>query len=95
MEKNNTLLFNMISKKYTYDILKCLENESKRFKDIRIACEGEKMRAQRLKELETNGLIHVTVKRVGRRPVSFYKLSEKGNAILKILDEMKNAMKKL
>jgi len=73
-------------------LLRLLETGAKRFKDLKGACEGEKMRTQRLKELETFGLIDVDVIRIGRRPVSFYKLSERGENILKLIDKMNKSM---
>ncbi len=93
MQEEKISLINFVSKKYTYRILKCLERGEKRFKDLKEGCEGEKMRVQRLKELESFGLIYVDVRRVGRRPVSLYSLSERGKNILRLFDEMKNQMK--
>jgi len=93
MQEEKINLINFISKKYTYHILKCLETGEKRFKDLREGCEGEKMRVQRLRELESSGLIYVGVRRVGRRPVSFYSLSENGKTILKLFDELKKQMR--
>ncbi|MBL7169523.1 MAG: helix-turn-helix transcriptional regulator [Candidatus Aenigmarchaeota archaeon] len=93
MKDGQMKIIHLISKKYTYGMLKCLETGAKRFKDLKEACEGEKMRTQRLRELEDFGLIDIDVKRVGRRPVSFYRLSEKGKTILKLVDEMKKSMK--
>ncbi len=85
-------LINFVSKKYTYNLLKLLATSPKRFKDLKEACEGEKMRTQRLKELEALALIKVNIKRVGRRPVSLYSLSEKGQIMLKLVDEMRKQM---
>ncbi len=92
MEEEQRRLIHLISKKYTYKMLKCLATGAKRFKELKRACEGEKMRTQRLRELEVVGLIRVDVKRVGRRPVSFYKLSKRGKTMLKSVDEMRGSM---
>ena len=85
-------MFQLIAKKYTYDVLKALEKYPKRFKDLVEACEGEKMRTQRLKELENSGLIAVDIKRIGRRPVSLYKLSKRGKSILEIVKKMRESL---
>lgn len=78
----------LLAKKYTYNILKLLERDKKRFKDISAACAGEKMRAQRLKELEQMNMIKAKAERVGGRAVSFYSISEKGKKMLKIAEEI-------
>lgn len=93
MEEEKMKIIHFVSKKYTYDMLKSLKDGVKRFKDLKGACESEKMRTQRLKELEEFDLISVEVKRMGRRPVSIYKLSERGNNILKLVERMKRYMK--
>ncbi len=77
----------ILAKKYTYDILKLLERE-RRFKDISKACESEKMRTQRLKELEQLNMIKAKAERIGGRAVSLYSISEKGRKILKIAEEI-------
>lgn len=82
MEEEKRRILQLVSKKYTFDILKSLDAGEKRFKDLRQACSGEKMRAQRLRELEDAGLVSVTIIRAVRRPVSIYRLSKKGKLIL-------------
>lgn len=70
-------------------MLKSLENSPKRFKSLSDVCEGEKMRAQRLRELESLELIKVRAKRVGRRATSIYSLSEKGKKTLRLAENIK------
>lgn len=70
-----------------------MEIEPKRFKDLKEVCEGEKIRAQRLREFEYFGLIDVNAKRVNKMPVSFYKISEKGKIVLKLIDGMNKQTK--
>jgi hypothetical protein len=47
------------------------------------------MRTQRLKEFEGLNLVKVRTKRVGRRSVNFYELSDTGKITLKLAEEMK------
>ncbi len=82
-------IISLLGKKYTYGMLRSLEKGSKRFKGMAEACEGDKMRAQRLREMESLNLIRIRAKRVGRRAVSVYSLSEKGRAALKLAEGMK------
>lgn len=85
MVKRN--LLSIIGKTYTYEILSALKEE-KRFKELAEACLIEKMRTERLKELESAGLVKVRVERIGRRPVSIYGLTDSGKKILKLAEEM-------
>jgi DNA-binding HxlR family transcriptional regulator len=82
-------VLNLLSKKYTYDMLKTLERGPKRFKGLSDACKNEKMRTQRLKEFENFNLITITPERVGRRSVSIYDLSDIGRRILKLTEYIK------
>jgi len=85
MVKKN--LLSIIGKTYTYEILSALKGE-KRFKELAEACQIEKMRTERLKELENAGLVRVRLERIGRRPVSIYGLTDSGKKILKLAEEM-------
>lgn len=87
-------VLNLISKKYSPEMLKSLANAPKRFKDLADACGGEKMRAQRLKEFEEFSLVKVNVERMGRRPVSVYELSDVGKSTLRLAEEIKELQKK-
>lgn len=88
-------IFQLVAKKYAYDILKALKDNTKRFKNLKEACEGEKMRAQRLKELEDSGLITVDIKRIGRRPISLYKLSKSGREVLEAVEKMRDSLERV
>ena len=92
MEKNSVM--NLLSKKYTYTMLKALEKGPKRFKDLAEVCKGEKMRTQRLREFEEFRLIKVKPKRVGRRSVSIYELSDTGKGTLKLAEDIKKLHEK-
>lgn len=81
-------LLSIIGKTYTYEILSALREE-KRFKELAEACHIEKMRTERLKELESAGLVKVRLERIGRRPVSIYGLTDSGKKILKLAEEMR------
>ncbi len=87
-------VLNLLSKKYTYEIMKTLETGPKRFKDISDVCRNEKMRTQRLRELETHSLVSIKVQRVGRRAVSFYRLSDAGNKTLKLAEDIAHLQEK-
>jgi len=89
MIKKRKDVLNLLSKKYTYDMLKTLKHGPKRFKELSDVCRNEKMRTQRLKEFENFNLIKVTPKRVGRRSVSIYELSDVGKGILKLAEGIK------
>ena len=82
-------IMHLIGKKYTYEMLRSLEKGSKRFKAMHDVCKIEKMRVQRLRELESLELIKVRAKRIGRRAVSIYSLSEKGKKALKLAENIK------
>ena len=92
MKKQKTVL-NLLAKKYTYEILKNLEKGPKRFKDLKTACENEKMRTQRLKELEDFKMIISKPKKIGRRAICIYDLSNIGKTTLKLAEEVKKLHK--
>ncbi|NOZ81863.1 MAG: helix-turn-helix transcriptional regulator [Candidatus Micrarchaeota archaeon] len=92
--KKRTVL-NVLAKKYTYNILKALKERPRRFKDISQACANEKMRSERLKELEKFNLIKVRVERIKGRAVSIYEISEKGLKTLKLAEDIKRLHKEL
>ncbi len=85
----NKGILKLLAKKYVFEILTALEEMPRRFKDLLTACEGEKMRTQRLRELENIKLIFVRVERVGRRPVSIYNISKRGREALRLIKEIK------
>lgn len=89
MIKKQKNILNLLSKKYTYDMLKTLKKDPKRFKELSDVCKNEKMRTQRLKEFENFNLVKVTPKRVGRRAVSIYELSSVGKGVLKLAEDIK------
>jgi DNA-binding HxlR family transcriptional regulator len=82
-------IIRLLGKKYTSDILKSLDRGPKRFKAISDACEGQKMRAQRLRELKSLELIRIRAKRVNGRAVSIYSISEKGKRALQLAESLK------
>jgi len=82
-------IIRLLGKKYTYNMLMSLEKSPKRFKAMSDACAGEKMRTQRLRELESLELIKVRAKRIGRKAISIYSLSEKGRKALKLAEGIK------
>jgi DNA-binding HxlR family transcriptional regulator len=87
-------VLNLISRKYSREMLRSLSRSPMRFKDLAEACEGEKMRAQRLREFEELNLVKVTPKRVGRRAVSVYELSDVGRDTLRLAEDMRKLQKK-
>ena len=89
MTKKQKDILNLLSKKYTYDMLKTLKKSPRRFKELSNVCKNEKMRTQRLKEFENFNLIKVIPKRIGRRSVSIYELSDVGKGILKLAEDIK------
>ncbi len=82
-------IIRLLGKKYTYNMLRSLEKGPRRFKAMSDVCAVEKMRSQRLRELESLNLIKVRAKRMGRRAVSIYSLSEKGKKALKLAESIK------
>ena len=92
MRKRKNVL-NLLAKKYTYKILKSLEKGPKRFKDLKFVCENEKMRTQRLRELEEFNMIKSQPKKIGRRAVCIYDLSNVGKTTLKLAEEVKKLHK--
>jgi len=88
-------ILRLLGKKYTLEILIALENiEDARFKDLKKACPIEKMRMQRLRELEENGLIKSSVITIGRRPITVYNISEKGEEVLTSIMRLRDTLKK-
>ena len=88
MEQKKQEIIRLLGRKYTYSMLKALGKKPSRFKELSHACGGEKMRAQRLRELENVELIRVRAKRIGRRAVSIYSLSEKGRKTLRLAENL-------
>jgi len=89
MTKHESSVFRLLSKKYTYSMLKKLEEGPKRFKDFSDVCKGEKMRSQRLREFEKLSMVKVNLKREGRRAVSVYELSDIGRKTLKLAEDIR------
>jgi len=76
-------ILTLIGKKYSFEILMDLHDMNNvRFKDLKKACPIEKMRTQRLKELEKKGLIKPSVHMDGRRPILIYDISNKGKKLV-------------
>lgn len=94
MGKIRQSIFAVLGKAYAFEVLRFLEeNPSSRFTDISPACRQEKVRAQRLRELEKEKLIEVKVKRVKGRAIQFYSLSNKGKEILSHMREIDRVYK--
>ncbi|MCX6814350.1 MAG: winged helix-turn-helix transcriptional regulator [Candidatus Aenigmarchaeota archaeon] len=89
MAKGEKGIIRLLGKKYTYEMLMSLEKSPKRFKALSDACTVEKMRVQRLRELESLELIKVRAKRLGGRSVSIYSISEKGRKVVRLAEGIK------
>lgn len=79
----------ILAKKWTGLILRVLMEEKRRFRDIReqIPQMSERMLAERLKDLESSGLINRQV--YPETPVRIeYTLTEKGRALQPVLDSI-------
>jgi len=72
-----------IGKPYSLEILESLFTGPKRYSDLNKACPIEKTRAKRLKELKSEGLIQTTVREKAGRDFVHYKLTEKGQEVLR------------
>ena len=72
-----------IGKPYSLEILEALFNSPKRYSDLNKACPIEKTRAKRLKELKIEKLIETTIQEKGGRDFVHYKLTEKGQEVLR------------
>ena len=86
-------VLNVLSKKYSYEMMNALREGPKRFKDLSRACNSEKMRAERLRELEDLDLLDISLERAGRRAVSVYSLSDVGKATLKLAEDIRRLQK--
>jgi DNA-binding HxlR family transcriptional regulator len=89
MTKGNKDIIRLLGKKYTYEMLLSLEKGPKRFKALADACGVEKMRVQRLRELESLDMIKVRARRLDGRSVSIYSISEKGRKIAKLAEDIR------
>ena len=78
----------VIGKPYCLDILEALFESPKRFTDLGKACPIEKTRVKRLKELKAEGLVEVVVLEKGKRDFMHYKLTEKGESVLRKAKEI-------
>ena len=78
----------MIGRPYALDILEALFTSPKRYSDLSEACSIEKTRAKRLKELKEVKLIGVVVMEKGKRNFIYYKITEKGEVVLKKSKEL-------
>lgn len=78
----------VVSKLYSLDILEALLQNPKRFSDLNKACPIEKTRSRRLKELKENNLIDVVVMERKTRNFIHYKLTEKGESTIRIIQEI-------
>ncbi len=88
-------IFAAIGKAYAFEILLFLEGKSPlRFTDIHPACRQEKVRAQRLRELEKEKLIEVKMERLKGRAILRYSLSDKGERILQHMKEIQKIRNK-
>ena len=71
-----------LGKPYALEILEALFTGPKRYSDLSV-CPIEKTRAKRLKELKSEGLIETTVREKAGRDFVHYKLTEKGQEVLR------------
>ncbi len=83
MKSDKWFLVMVIGKPYCLDILESLFESPKRFSDLGAACGIEKTRVKRLKELKAEGLVEVIVKEKGKRDFMHYKITEKGESVLR------------
>ncbi|OON61472.1 transcriptional regulator [Klebsiella pneumoniae] len=97
MEHNSCLCpnfesaFTLLSKKWTGLIIKSLLEESKRFREIAdiIPNMSDRMLSERLKELESEGIVVRNV--YPEVPVRIeYGLTDKGKALESVMDEVQN-----
>lgn len=91
MGRREHSIFILLSKSYTYKILKALETGQKRYRDLDKACHIMKMRSQRLKELENSGMVSSSAVRdqINGRATLLYSLTEKGRKVLTHVEEIK------
>lgn len=80
-------LLGVLGRPYAYSILESLK-EPKRFGELAKACPIEKTRSKRIKELLDAGLIVHHFGAEGAKGFICYKLSKKGERILKILNKV-------
>jgi DNA-binding HxlR family transcriptional regulator len=92
MNEREKALLKLLINDYSREMLRFLE-EPRRFKDLSAVCRVEKTRSERLREFERFNLIKVKPTRVGRRPVSIYRISETGRKALKLSDEIDRQIK--
>ncbi len=83
MKREKWEIVMVLGKPYCLDILEALFEGPKRFTDLGKACPIEKTRVKRLKELKAEGLVEVIVKEKGKRDFMHYKITEKGEDVLR------------
>ena len=78
----------LLARPYVLELLKSLK-KPKRFRDLKKVCKNDKTLAKRIKELQENGLIECVGIKENKRYINHYKLTKRGELILKKVNELK------
>ncbi len=89
MGKREHSVFILLSRSYTYRLMRSLESGQRRYRELEKACPIMKMRSQRLKELENSGMVSAQPVRDGGRAALLYSLTDKGRKVLAHVEEIK------
>ncbi len=82
MGKKNIL--KILGQSHAIEILSSLNEKPMRFIDLKEACESNRTRSARLKELEKKKLVRTVPKMMGRRAYTFYEITAKGREVLNL-----------
>lgn len=80
-EKN---ILKVLGQSHALEILTSLSEKPMRFIDLKEACESNRTRSARLKELEKKKLVKTVPKMIGRRAYTFYEITPLGKQALEL-----------
>jgi len=80
-EKN---ILEVLGQSHALEILTSLSEKPMRFIDLKEACESNRTRSARLKELEKKKLVKTVPKMIGRRAYTFYEITPLGKQALEL-----------
>jgi DNA-binding HxlR family transcriptional regulator len=91
-EKN---ILKVLGQSHALEILTFLSEKTMRFIDLKEACESNRTRSARLKELEKKKLIRTVPKMIGRRAYTFYEITPLGKQALELCKSLLQLESKL
>jgi len=85
--RKGTILETM-GRSHALEILAAISKKSMRFTELKGACESNRTRSARLRELEDGGLIRTVPKMIGRRAYTFYEITPMGREALTLCEKL-------